>query len=425
MSQSTEVLLSGSDYAAKELSKPDEWIRELDHEAFRADIADLGAKLASNQGPADVAHLNKIILWSRACSWIGGLTMWMMINPISIFLLSLGTVTRWTIVGHHICHGGFDKCSKGKFNRFKFGVGSLYRRAIDWLDWMLVEAWNMEHNQLHHYHLGEIDDPDLVEVNMEMLRGLPIPLVLKYIAVAWMASTWKWWYYAPNTYKQLKVNKNRRQGKTVDDEVATAVCTVSLDFILNGHVLFSATEFFVKVLGPYFVQRFIAVPLPFLLLDLVVDSYYPGHGYTFAWNAGISLILAEILTNIHSFIIVATNHAGDDLYRFDVPVKPRSATFFLRQVISSANFSCGTDITDFMHGWLNYQIEHHMWPDLSMLSYQRSQPLVQEICRKHNIPYIKHNVFWRLKKLTDIMVGTADMRKYPVAFEHKPDTITF
>lgn len=350
--------------------------------------------------------------------------MWMMINPISIFLLSLGTVTRWTIIGHHICHGGFDKCSEGKFNRFKFGVGSVYRRAVDWLDWMLVEAWNMEHNQLHHYHLGEIDDPDLVEVNMEMLRGLPIPVFLKYMAVAWMASTWKWWYYAPNTYKQLKVNKNRRQGKTVDDEVATAVCTVSLGFILNGHALFSATEFFVKVLGPYFLQRFIAVPLPFLLLDLVVDNYYPGHGYAFAWNAGVSLILAEILTNIHSFVIVATNHAGDDLYRFDVPVKPRSSTFFLRQCISSANFSCGTDIIDFMHGWLNYQIEHHMWPDLSMLSYQRSQPLVQEICRKHNIPYIKHNVFWRLKKLTDIMVGTADMRKYPVAFEHKPDTIT-
>ena len=31
---------------------------------------------------------------------------------------------------------------------------------------MLVEAWNVEHNQLHHYHLGEIEDPDLVEHNL-------------------------------------------------------------------------------------------------------------------------------------------------------------------------------------------------------------------------------------------------------------------
>jgi len=67
------------------------------------------------------------------------------------------------------------------------------------------------------------------------------------------------------------------------------------------------------------------------------------------------------------------------------------------------------------------QVEHHMWPQLSMLSYQRAQPLVQEICAKHKVPYIKHNVFWRLHKLAEIMVGSKDMRKFPVAFEYKPD----
>jgi hypothetical protein len=44
-----------------------------------------------------------------------------------------------------------------------------------------------------------------VEHNMAVLRDTPLPLPLKYVAVAWMACTWKWWYYAPNTYKQLKV----------------------------------------------------------------------------------------------------------------------------------------------------------------------------------------------------------------------------
>ena len=32
-------------------------------EAFRKDIDDLGKKLAANQGPQDLAHLNKIINW--------------------------------------------------------------------------------------------------------------------------------------------------------------------------------------------------------------------------------------------------------------------------------------------------------------------------------------------------------------------------
>ena len=62
------------------------------------------------------------------------------------------------------------------------------------------------------------------------------------------------------------------------------------------------------------------------------------------------------------------------------------------------------DANDFMHGWLNYQIEHHVWPQLSMLSYQKAAPELRAICEKHNVPYLQHNVFKRLKKTADIMV---------------------
>ena len=229
----------------------------------------------------------------------------------------------------------------------------------------------------------------------------------------------QWWYYAPNTYKQLKVNLLRRQGKEVPDKVANEPCTISPAFLLFGDPLFSAGEFFWKVLGPYFFVRFILTPAPFVLVDYFLLS--GPEKMTYATNAFVSLLAAEVLTNIHSFVVIATNHAGDDLYRFNVHCKPNSGTFFLRQVLSSANFTCGSDLVDFMHGWLNYQVEHHMWPQLSMLSYQRSQPRVQAICEKYGVPYIKHNVFWRLHKLAEIMVGTRSMRKYPVRYENFAD----
>lgn len=415
-----EQKLSGDCWDATKLSKEDEWIGKLDHEAFRKDVQDLGKKLAEQQGPADVAHLHKIVMWSRFCSYFGAATCWIPMLPVqlmSIFLMSCGTMSRWTIIGHHVCHGGFDKVDTTKrYNRFTFAVGSVTKRAKDWLDWMLVEAWNMEHNQLHHYHLGETTDPDLVEHNLAPLRSWPLPMFAKYLAVVWMACTWKWWYYAPNTYKQLKVNKLRREGHQISEEEAAVPCTIDLSFLLGGCQFFGPMEFFWKVLGPYFFVRFMLTPLPFLALDLAVG----GNG-VYAKTALYSLVFAEIATNIHSFIIIATNHAGDDLYRFNTHCTPRSCTFFLRQVISSVNYPLGTDLCDFMHGWLNYQIEHHLWPDLSMLSYQKAAPIMLEICKKHNVPYIKHNVFWRLKKLTDIMVNKTSMRKFPVAFEYAPD----
>ena len=62
-----------------------------------------------------------------------------------------------------------------------------------------------------------------------------------------------------------------------------------------------------------------------------------------------------------------------------------------------------------------------MWPDLSMLSYQKAAPLVRALCAKHGVPYVQQNVFWRLKKTVDIMTGDASMRRFPSAFEKQAD----
>jgi len=415
-------MLSGKEYDAEVLAPEDAWIGKINHAEFKEDVKRLGKELADQQGVEDMKHLNKIIWWSRACSLIGMSTMWWCINPLSISLVSLGTMTRWTIVGHHVCHGGFDKCSNGVYNRFKFGVGSLYRRCVDWLDWMLVEAWNVEHNQLHHYSLGEVHDPDLVEHNLKSIRALDVPMWTKHLAVGFFMLTWKWFYYAPNTFKMLKIHELRRKGKVptwkggqpVPDKFLTAPWTVDpVTWAKKGAVFFSATEFYCRVLGPFFLRQFVLIPS---LAGLAFGRE------AFA-NALVSMVLAELLTNLHSFIVIVTNHAGDDLYRFDRHCTARSSTFYIRQIISSANFSMGTDLIDFHHGWLNYQVEHHLWPDLSMLSYQKAAPLVRTLCKKHGVPYVQHNVFWRVKKTVDIMTGAASMRKYPSRWENEEDLV--
>ena len=38
-------------------------------------------------------------------------------------------------------------------------------------------------------------------------------------------------------------------------------------------------------------------------------------------TALVNMLAAEVLTNIHSFVIVVPNHAGEDVYRFKTPVK--------------------------------------------------------------------------------------------------------
>jgi hypothetical protein len=153
-----------SNFKSDKLESEDEWIESFDLAKFTSDVKELGEDLNRGQGRADVNHLNKMVNWSNTCAAVGLLSMGYSVNIITIFALSTWTMTRWTMIAHHVCHGGYDKChpNKTRWNRFKFAVGSFWNRLCDWFDWMLPEAWNVEHNNRHHYCLSEIDDPDLV-----------------------------------------------------------------------------------------------------------------------------------------------------------------------------------------------------------------------------------------------------------------------
>jgi len=399
----------------EQLAKGDEWIKTFDVDAFTNEIKNLGKKLENEQGEADVRHLNKMIAWSNMCAFVGLVTMGLGVNIVSIVALSTWTFTRWTMIAHHVCHGGYDKCHpvKTRWNRFKFAVGSVWRRVCDWLDWMMPEAWNVEHNNRHHYCLGERDDPDLVEENAGFLREKNTPLFLKYIALVFNVTTWKWFYYAPNTYKELKLAYLRRRGKPIPEGVKPEDAVTMLSILGGSCPFYSLWELITVVFAPFAIIHFIVLPLPYIAIGRIVGNE------DMFFNAVMNLLLAELFTNVHGFVAVVPNHAGDDMYRFHHGCKPFSGSFFVRQVISSVDFQTGSDICDFLHGYLNYQIEHHLWPNLSMLSYKKSQPLVKEICGKYGIPYVQENVFLRTKKTIDIMLGHSNMRWFPADYEKK------
>lgn len=388
------------------------WIQRLDLEKFGSEVHDLGQKLKASQDQNDMKHLRKIVLWSRVCAVIGLGTMWMAPpNLVSIIFLSLWTHSAWTMMGHHACHGGYNRTDEsGRFSSRGFALGSLWRRLQDWFDWMLPEAWSIEHNQLHHYRLSEDGDPDLLERNSQ--DWSPIErMIMPFVSML----VWKWAYYAPNTYKELKLQEMRTKKIPLPQNFDPQKPLTLGDLVAGeGQGVLSLTELMTKVMGPYFIFRFFLLPLPLIFF-----------GPAFYFHGVCNLFLADILSNIHGFIVVVPNHAGNDLYRFERSCRPKSPTFYLRAITSSVNFDTGGDVNDFMHGWLNYQIEHHCWPDLSMLSYQKGQAQLKEICARHGVPYVQENVFIRLKKTLDIAMGKTKMRRYPDSMEREADMMVW
>lgn len=367
----------------------------LDYAAFAADLDALRARLEAEHGPGAAAHLRRQARWGRVCTALGYGTAWIAPNPFSAALIALGMSARWTIVAHHTLHRALDRSADAVDAETSRGFTRGRRRWLDWLDWLDPASWEYEHNKLHHFHTGEAADPDLVEEQLGRMRAHPASRFAKHARIALLAATWKFTYYAPNIFVLHRAEQRRKAEKRPFDPSARQTDVnlhrAWLGFDDDGRA------FWARVVLPYVALRFLLLPALFFPL-----------GPTAAVSVLLNSVLAEILTNLHTFLIVVPNHAGDDLHRFDAPTTDR-AEFYVRQVLGSTNFRTGGALNDFLHGFLNYQIEHHLWPDASPLLYQRAAPEVRAICARHGVPYVQQSVWTRLGKVLDIMTGASSM----------------
>lgn len=170
----------------------------------------------------------------------------------------------------------------------------------------------------------------------------------------------------------------------------------------------SKLEYFFLVLFPIMVYRIICFTPIYYFHVYFPTIFTMNHLY----NVIANYIIADLFCNVHTFAIIVPNHAGSDMYLYRTSVTAKSDEWLLRQCISSTNYTLGNNVVDYLQGWLNYQIEHHLFPDLSAYEYQVIQKDVEDVCRKYNVPYVCENVFIRLWKTVKIMTGQESIPYY-------------
>lgn len=93
-------------------------------------------------------------------------------------------------------------------------------------------------------------------------------------------------------------------------------------------------------------------------------------------------LLHQALFGLHLGMAFAPNHKGMDM---PDPAGERWG-HLRRQVLTSRNVR-GGPVTDWLLGGLNYQIEHHLFPNMPRPHLRLVQPLVREHCRNLGLPY--------------------------------------
>jgi fatty acid desaturase len=104
-------------------------------------------------------------------------------------------------------------------------------------------------------------------------------------------------------------------------------------------------------------------------------------------QAAAFVVVQQGLFGLYLGCSFAPNHKGMPTLTQD-----EELDFLRRQVLTSRNVR-GSRLVDWLLGGLNYQIEHHLFPNMPRPNLRRAQPLVRAFCAQHDIPYAEATMF--------------------------------
>ncbi|ANE53054.1 fatty acid desaturase family protein [Flavisolibacter tropicus] len=249
-------------------------------------------------------------------------------------------------VMHDACHGSYSS---------KKWVNSLLGLTLNALGGNAF-FWKQKHNILHHTYtnIAGVDD-DIAQ--SKLLRQSPaqewIPLHQYqhlYLPLAYSLTLFMWVGMRDfDKYFKKRIHNTPIQKMAIGE-----------------HIIFWLSKLLYIVF--YIVVPVLCVGwLPWLI------------GYiTMAMVMG--LVLAFVFQLAHAV-------EGPEFDAIGLEDKVIESEWAIHQIRTTANFAPKSKLISWMAGGLNYQIEHHLFPRISHIHYPALSKIVQEHCRKFNLPY--------------------------------------
>lgn len=124
----------------------------------------------------------------------------------------------------------------------------------------------------------------------------------------------------------------------------------------------------------------------FVVLFYIIFAYLPlGTGILF-------LAIVFLVNGLYMSLIFAPNHKGEDV------LGPDEKETWVHQITLTRNLYPSQFIFHAFSG-LNFQIEHHLFPNMPRINYFRLHPLVKQFCKEHNITYHETTFWGSLKEI--------------------------
>lgn len=225
--------------------------------------------------------------------------------------------------------------------------------------------WKVQHNVLHHTYTN-IHDVDEDISPRGVLRMSPHG---KWHSMHRFQHLYAWFFYCQMTLVWVlakdffRIQKYNREGLVKNQKTSMAK---ELTILIASKALY-----FAYILG-----------LPMLLTDITFGQWVIGF-LTMHWVAGF--ILAVIFQPAHvsegtEFPLPETDGRMEN-------------SWAIHQLHTTSNYANNNQLLSWYCGGLNFQVEHHLFPNICHVHYREISKIVESTAKEFNLPYLSTPTF--------------------------------
>ena len=275
---------------------------------------------------------------------------------ILAILMGFGMAGIGMSVMHDANHGSYSK--NDRLNKI-LGFFSMSFLAGN------AQNWKTQHNVIHHTYTNvhELDE-DIAPIGV--LRFEP------YSEKKWIHKfqfIYAWFFYGFMTLMWSTI-KDFKQVVRYNKEghVKAAGTTLGKQLVI---IILSKIVYFSYMLIPFFI-------IPEMTFLNWVVGYCVMH-----FVAGLTLAIVFQLAHV------------TDENEYPMPENGElEHSFMVHQLSTTMNFATNNPVISYVVGGLNFQVEHHLFPNISHIHYPKVSKIVEATAKEVNLPYHTGKSFW-------------------------------
>lgn len=267
----------------------------------------------------------------------------------------------WMIMGFGMA--GIGLAIMHDANHGSYSKNTKVNKALGYLINLVggsVTNWKIQHNVLHHSYTNvEGHDEDITSISL--LRFTPSQKLYKVHKFQYI---YAWFFYSLMTffwfiYKDIPQLMRYKKDGRLDSKQKRRYGWLLTQLIAS------------KILYALYI-----IIIPIIVLDIPW------------WATILAFLTMQVICGLLLTTIFQLAHIMPSS-QFPLPNEKGNLenSWAIHQLLTTTNFAPRSRIMSWYIGGLNYQIEHHLFPNICHIHYKKISPIVEKTARKYGIPY--------------------------------------